>query len=321
MTRSAGKPAVLVTGASGYIGALVVRALEARRSELGALLAVDVREPVPAFSRESVECEKASVCDDSFGGLLARHRIDVVVHLASILKPPVNGEDLAFRVDVGGTKNVLASAVAHGVRRLIVTTSGAAYGYHADNPEWLVEDDPLRGNEEIPYSRNKRLIEEELARYRASHPELEQLIFRPGTVIGAGVSTPVTELFESKVMLGVLGSDSPFVFIWDQDVVECIVRGVFGAQTGAYNLAGDGALTPRELAQILGKPYLPLPAPLIARALSLLNRLGRSPYGPEQVKFLQYRPVLSNEALKHRFGYVPKKTSREAFELYARGLG
>lgn len=312
---------VLVTGAAGYIGGLTVRALAGRRDELSALVALDVREPPPGERLPGVTYVTGSVCDVGLGATLAEHRVETVVHLASILKPPTEGgEQLAYRVDVEGTRNVLRAAVEHGVKKLIVTTSGASYGYHADNPRWLEEHHPLRGNEEIPYARNKRLIEAELERARAAHPELAQLIFRPGTVIGAGVKTPVTELFEARVMLGVLGSDSPFVFIWDADVVECIVRGVFGPETGAYNLAGDGALGPREIAARLGKRYVPVPAPLIAGALALLRRLGRSAYGPEQVKFLRYRPVLSNRALKTRFGYTPQKTSREAFEVYAASL-
>lgn len=312
MTRS-----VLVTGAAGYIGSLVVRALSERRAELGALVALDVKR---GKQLEGVTWLESSVTDSSLADVLGEHRIDTVVHLASILTPGKEGETLAHRVDVEGTRNVLRASVARGVKKLVVTTSGAAYGYHADNPAWLEEHHPIRGNEEIPYSRHKRLIEEELAKYRREHPELAQLIFRPGTVIGAGVSTPVTALFEKRVVLGVRGSDSPFVFIWDADVVECIVRGVFGDATGIYNLAGDGALSPREIAARLRKPYLPLPAGLVAAALAVLWRLGRSPYGPELVKFLRYRPVLSNRALKERFGYTPRKTSREAFELYARGL-
>jgi len=315
-----GKPSVLVTGAAGYIGGLVVKALARRRDELGALVGLDVREPPAGELPTGVAWVNASVCDPEVDAVVAEHGIDTIVHLASILKPPRDGEDLAYRVDVLGTRNVLESAVRRGVRKLVVTTSGAAYGYHPDNPAWLEEHHPIRGNEEIPYSRHKRLIEQDLADYRQKHPELAQLVFRPGTVIGAGVSTPVTALFEAKVMLGVRGSETPFVFIWDADVVECIVRGVFGSETGTYNLAGDGALTPREIAALLGKPYLALPSSVISSALSLLKRLGKSPYGPEQVKFLSYRPVLSNRALKERFGYRPQKTSREAFEHYRLAL-
>jgi UDP-glucose 4-epimerase len=56
------------------------------------------------------------------------------------------------------------------------------------------------------------------------------------------------------------------------------------------------------------------------RAASLIrgprigHTLGISRYGPEQLDFLRYRPVLLNTALKTRFGYTPRKTSAEALE-------
>ena len=144
--------------------------------------------------------------------------------------------------------------------RLIVTSSGAAYGYHPDNPDWLDENDPLRGNDEFEYSKHKRIVEEMLAQWREERPELRQIVFRPGTIVGADVHSPVTDLFEKPVMLGIVGSDSPFVFIWDQDLVACLVDAVFSDKVGVYNQAGDGALTPREIAKMLDKPYVPLPA-------------------------------------------------------------
>jgi UDP-glucose 4-epimerase len=45
--------------------------------------------------------------------------------------------------------------------------------------------------------------------------------------------------------------------------------------------------------------------------------MGISRYGPEQLDFLRYRPVLLNTAPKTRFGYMPKKTSAQAFDAYA----
>jgi UDP-glucose 4-epimerase len=91
---------------------------------------------------------------------------------------------------------------------------------------------------------------------------------------------------------------------------------------GIYNLAGDGALSLREIAKILHKPYLPLPAGLIQFVLKQLKPLGLSQYGPEQVDFLRYRPVLANRRLKEEFGYTPRFTSREAFIAFldAQGL-
>ena len=315
-------PAVLVTGAAGYVGRLCVAALAKRSEELSALVALDWVDTEPTERLEGVVYEQGDICDPGLKDLFARHGIDTVVHLASIVRAPKGApDDLAYRVDVLGTKNVLAACEAVDAKRLIVTSSGAAYGYHPDNPEWLDEEDPLRGNDEFEYSKHKRIVENMLAKWREERPELKQVVFRPGTIVGPDVHSPVTDLFEKPVMLGIIGSNSPFVFIWDQDLVACLVDAVFSDKVGIYNQAGDGALTPREIAKMQHKPYVPLPAGLVKGLLFALKGLGLTENGPERVKFLRYRPVLSNRRLKEEYGYVPQLSSREAFELYARARG
>ena len=108
---------------------------------------------------------------------------------------PGRDHDLEYLVDVDGSRNVLEACVATGVRRVVVSSSGAAYGYHPDSPEWLRESDPLRGNDEFPYARHKRLVEEMLADYRTSHPELAQVVFRIGTILGPTVRNQITNIF------------------------------------------------------------------------------------------------------------------------------
>jgi UDP-glucose 4-epimerase len=315
-------PAVLVTGAAGYVGRLCVAALAKRRDELSALVALDWIETDSDEQLEGVVYEHGDICDPRLEDLFKTHGIDTVVHLASIVRAPKDApEDLAYRVDVLGTQNVLEACEAANATRLIVTSSGAAYGYHADNPDWLDEKDPLRGNDEFEYSKHKRIVEEMLAKWRDERPELRQVVFRPGTVVGPDVHSPVTDLFEKPVVLGIVGSDSPFVFIWDQDLVACLVDAVFSDKVGVYNQAGDGALTPREIAKMLDKPYVPLPAGLVKGILFVLKGLGLTENGPERVKFLRYRPMLSNRRLKEEYGYTPQLSSREAFELYARARG
>ena len=241
-------PAVLVTGAAGYVGRLCVAALAERLNELTTLVALDWAELGRAERLRGVIYEQGDICDPALAGLFRDHAIDTVVHLASILRTPKKSpKDLAYRVDVLGTKNVLEACKAAGAKRLIVTSSGAAYGYHPDNPDWLDESDPLRGNDEFEYSKHKRIVEELLAQWREELPELQQTVFRPGTIVGTDVHSPVTDLFEKPVVLGIVGSDSPFVFIWDQDLVACLVDAVFSAKVGIYNQAGDGAITPSSV--------------------------------------------------------------------------
>jgi UDP-glucose 4-epimerase len=206
----------------------------------------------------------------------------------------------------------------HGVARLIVSSSGAAYGYHADSPEWITEDEPMRGNDAFAYSKHKRLVEEHLATVRTDHPELEQTILRIGTILGESVDNQITDLFRKKRLLKIAGSDSPFVFIWDTDLTQIVVQAVTGDVTGIFNVAGTGALTIDEIAHELGKATLPIPEIILRGALAVLHPLRLTQYGPEQTKFLQYRPVLDNTRLRETFGYTPTYTSAEAFTQWRR---
>ncbi|MBI5503773.1 MAG: SDR family oxidoreductase [Deltaproteobacteria bacterium] len=314
---SSGSRRVLVTGASGYIGRQLVADLAGRRGAVESIVATDVREPRPDERRPGVEYVACDVRDQGLEKILRDRAVDTVVHLAAIVTPkPGSDADLEYSVDVLGTENVLKCAVAAGATKFLYTSSGAAYGYWPDNPAALTEDCPLRGNDNIAYPRNKRLVEEMLARARREQPQLRQLVLRPGTILGASVANQITAMFERPFVLGVAGSATPFVFIWDQDVVACLRIGIDEDREGIYNMAGDGVVTMREIATRLGKPYVELPAWLLSGALAVLHPLRLAQYGPEQVNFLRYRPVLSNEKLKREFGYAPKKTSAEVFEFY-----
>ena len=308
---------VLVTGSSGYIGQQLVAELASQvgKGQLIGVIACDVKQP-DALPEHATWVEH-DVRRPALATVLATHRVNVVVHLAGIVTPPKgSSRDFAYSVDVEGTRNVLDACVFAGVRRVVVTSSGAAYGYHHDNPTWLVESDALRGNKSFAYSWHKRLTEEMLLDYRRAYPRLEQVIFRVGTVLGESVDNQITALFERPRLLAISGSDSPFVFVHDRDVVGCLIRAIDSSATGIFNLAGDGALTIDEIAAVLGKRVLRVPAWLVERVLALLHPLGIVPYGPEQVNFLRYRPVLDNTHLKQDFGYTPALTSLQVLELW-----
>jgi UDP-glucose 4-epimerase len=310
---------VVVTGATGYLGAQAVDALAAAGHEV---VGVDVRSPTRSMP-DGVVSRILDVRDPALGELLAEHRAQAVIHLAAIVEPPRGMSDAEVRdIDVGGTRNVVAACVAAGVDHLTVTSSGAAYGYHPSNAgAWLTEDAPLRGHDHFAYSANKRDVEALLADARQDHPGLAQLVLRPGTILGPTTNNLITALFERRLVLDLAGTDVPFVFVLDRDVVEVIVRGVTGRRTGVYNLAGDGAVTLAQIARRLRRPRLPIPVPVLRGALATLQPMRLARYGPEQVDFLRYRPVLANEALKRDFPGLPTRTSRQVFDTWARGRG
>ncbi|MGO9122018.1 MAG: SDR family oxidoreductase [Desulfomonilaceae bacterium] len=309
---------VFITGAGGYIGSLTVASLAEIPRDSGRIIAGDVRQ-VPEDRRLSgVDYITADIRDPGLGKLFLDSRVDMVVHLAAVVNPGKKPDPgFLHAVEVEGTRNVLEACLSAGVKKFIYTSSGAAYGYYRDNPEWLSEDDPIRGNTEFPYSDHKRQVEEMLADYRQAHPELKQLIFRCCTILGATARNQITDLFDGRCVLGLTGSETPFVLIWDMDVAGAILKGILEEDSeGIYNVAGDGTLSMKEMARIMGKPYLALPPGLVKGALWLMKKLGATQYGPEQVNFLRYRPVLSNKHLKEDFGYVPRKTTAEVFQFF-----
>jgi len=313
MTAPSARRRVFITGGAGFLGTHVAAAL-AQHPLVDLVVAGDVRPPAnpqPGVSYETCDVTQPGALEP----LLRTHGIDVVVHLAAIVSPG-RDHDLEYRVDVEGSRLVLDACVAAGVRRIVVSSSGAAYGYHADSPEWLRESDPIRGNDEFSYARHKRLVEEMLAESRERHPELEQVVFRIGTILGPTVRNQITALWDSRRILAVRGSDSPFVFIWVDDVAAAMARAATDGPAGIYNVAGDGRMPVQEIAARLGKRTLTVPAGLLAAALRIGRALRLTVHGPEQVGFLRYRPVLANDALKDDFGYIPEKSTREAFEAY-----
>ena len=307
---------VLVTGGSGYLGSLVV----ARLAAAGAtVISVDRREPAEPVG--GVHYVTADLREVELSTLLTEHGIRAVVHLAAIVEPPRGMSDEELEdIEVGGTERVVDACLSAGVEHLTVTSSGAAYGYHARNDgRLLTEDEPVPGSPELAYSRHKAAVEAILARTARLHPELGVLVLRPGTILGAHTDNQITALFTGPIVLCLSENDGPFTFVWAEDVADIIVTGLQRRRTGVYNVAGDGVMTMRDIAKAEGKRVVTIPSAVVRAALRAgrFARLFR--YGPEQVDFLLHRPVLDNSRLRRDFPGLPSRTTQETYEIFRSG--
>ncbi|XDD46613.1 NAD-dependent epimerase/dehydratase family protein [Leptospira sp. WS39.C2] len=313
---------VLVTGGAGYIGSTLIKHL-LDTFPSWQILATDIKIMSPMVVSPRFEFQILDISDrNAVIELVQEWKPNSIVHLASILNPPPGmSEEIQWKIDVQGTKNVLDGAVYAKTEQIIITSSGAAYGYHKENKEWIEETDPLRGHSAFVYSKHKREVEELLTEYKSIFPQLKQLILRPGTILGKTVNNLITDMFQKPFVMGILGHKSPFVFIWDEDVIQIITRGIAEKKDGKFNLAGDGALSLKEISQMIRKPYVPIPALLLQSVLWILRLFRLTQYGPDQIDFLRYRPVLANKQLKTVFGYTPKYNSKETFIAYLNAKG
>jgi UDP-glucose 4-epimerase len=310
---------ILITGSGGYIGKLFLeKCASLQGTQFDRIIAMDIKLPPADQQLIGVTYVQMDIRSKEVEELLPKYKIDTVVHLAAIIA--IAGQisrETEYEVDVLGSSQLIDACVKHQVKKFITTSSGAAYGYWPSNVDtWLTEDMPMKGNYELPYSYHKWLVEEKLKDTLQKHTLPEQYVFRVGTILGKTTSNPITDFLKKDKILCLSGYKSPFVAIWDMDLVEILYKATQNSKSGIYNVAGDGAIPTPKLAEMMGKPTLSLPVSLLKFAFKILRPLGLVPYGPESLKFIQYRPVLSNEKLKNEFGYTPQKNTLQVFEYW-----
>jgi UDP-glucose 4-epimerase len=253
--------------------------------------------------------------------VLDRVRPDVLVHLAFILNP-THDEELAYSVDVNGTHNVLEAAAAAGTGQVLVTTSGVAYGAFPDNPVPLTEDDPVRGVPGFTYARDKTESDRLCQLWAATHPERIMTIVRPCIVFGPNVDNYLVRLWTKQPFAADAGTiDRDIQFVHEDDVVEGITALLLGRHAGAYNVAGDGLMTNRECAELIGTPIRKMPLRVYRGLARVMWKLRQAEAPPGAVDFALHSWLLSNEKLKRTTGWQPKYTSRETFEITMRAHG
>lgn len=309
---------ILITGAAGCLGRALIEKLALDPNM--EIFATDIKKSPFSCEKKfnsNINYQKLDIRSSEFIDWVVEITPDKVIHLASILQISARvTRELAYQIDVIATDKLLETCVRIGVEKFIVTTSGAAYGYYPENINEISESRPTKGNGDYFYSAHKAEVEKIMADYRVKHPQLKQIVFRPGTILGPDFDGPIVNFFQQKAITGVIGYPGPFNFIWSDDVVDYLIEGLNSDITGEFNIAGDGTLSVKEIAQILNKIYIPLPALLIQSVLAAAKPLGLTQYGPEQVKFIKYRPVLANNKIKSRFNHQPKYTSIQALEAF-----
>jgi dihydroflavonol-4-reductase len=173
MTRRA-----LVTGANGFVGAHVARALLQSGREVRAM----ARDGSDMRALEGVECETvvADLRDpDSLERAVAG--CDEVFHVAADYRLWAPDEAPMYAANVGGTRNIIAASLRAGVSRIVYTSTVGALGVGADGIGH--EDAPVSISEMIgPYKRSKFLAEQ--AALDAARAGAPIVIVNPSTPIG-----------------------------------------------------------------------------------------------------------------------------------------
>ncbi|MBA2521944.1 MAG: NAD-dependent epimerase/dehydratase family protein, partial [Solirubrobacterales bacterium] len=236
----------------------------------------------------------------------------------------VGDPEEARTINLEGSRNVFEAAVAAKAKRLVYTSSVAAYGFHRDNPQPLTEDVPPRGSEGFYYSAHKAELERVLGETVAG-TGVDAYVFRPCIVAGAGATTLIDTMVGTLPIYGqlrlarrvldqipFLGPILPdpgvdFQLVHTDDVASALVAAVEGrGKAGRYNLAGPGAMSVSKMARSLGWLAVPVPGAAVATLDELLGRLPGMPAEAAWLTAFRVPTLMNTSRARSELGWEPK---------------
>ncbi|HXY98534.1 MAG TPA: hopanoid-associated sugar epimerase [Stellaceae bacterium] len=308
MTASA-RP-VLVTGASGFVGSAVARALLAQGRSVRVLL-----------RPESARTNVADLAVDArIGALEDRASLEAALsgcaalfHVAADYRLWVRDEAAMYRANVDGTRALMEAALAQGVERIVYTSSVAVLGLKPDGSA-ADETTPSTLEDMIgPYKRSKFLAEE-VVRDLVRQKGLPAVIVNPSTPIGPRDVKPtptgrmIVEAASGRMPAFV---DTGLNLVHVDDVAQGHLLAEQKGRIGERYILGGENLTLKEIlgriALLTGRrpPLLALPIPAIW-PVALLAEAAARVTGRE--------PFVTRDGLRmarHKMFFTAQKAERE----------
>jgi dihydroflavonol-4-reductase len=302
---------IAVTGATGHIGANLVRTLVARGDEVRALVHDDERGLPDGVEEVRADVRDAEALHRAFEG------VDLVFHLAARISIAPGDSDVVEAVNVGGTRNVVDACLGKKVKRLVHFSS-----IHALSPEphdqVVDETRPLAVESWLPYDRSKAGAEREIG--KAVERGLDAVTVNPTAVLGpfdyrpSAMGTVLLDLYHRRLP-GLI--DGGFDWVDVRDVVSGAIAASEKGRSGERYLLSGARRSLRELGtvveQVTGKKAPGFVSPMwLARASAPFAtgwaRLTgkRARLTAESLHALRNHQQVSHEKASRELGYQPR---------------
>jgi len=321
---------VVITGAAGFIGSAVARAVQAKGAQIVALIepgaeARNLR-GIPDIERVAVDIRDARAVRTAFEG--ARYAF----HLAAVYRFWARDARVFNDVNVGGTLNVIDAVLAAGCERLVYTSTVGVLGLSKTRSGEPADETSYADIAHMygHYKRTKFAAEHEVL--RAAAEGLNVTIAMPTFPLGPGDVAPTPT---GKFVLDFLNGRMPAFVDTAMNVchVDDLARGHVAAlehgRTGRSYILGGENLSMREILQALADccglpmPRLEVPRPLVVSAgvaSSLIEGrlLRREPRVPlEGARMASTKMIFNDDRARAEIGHK-SRPARLAIEDSAR---
>ena len=310
-----------VTGATGFIGGRLVETL----LEDGHKVRVLARRPAdsPLQARAGVELVRGDLADPA-GLEDAVAGAERVFHCAGLVGDWLRDDD-ARRVNVEGTRELLAACSAAGVDRVVHLSSLSVYGlgHHRGTDESA----PLRYSGDAYI--DSKIDAERMVQVAVERDGLAVVIVRPGFVYGPGDRRFLPKLLDAlrRRQFAYVGDGSKLLNLsYVDDVARAMLLAAGGpaAAGEAYNLTDGTETSLRAFVECLcaelriPAPTKRIPPPVAFGAAQIVERVARARRATEaprltvgRMRFLSYNQHYSGEKAQRELGYRPRYTYRE----------
>lgn len=306
---------VVVTGASGHVGAALVRALLARGERVRALVRTDVR----AVEGLDVEVRRVDVRERAaVEGALEGAR--VVYHAAAQLTLAAGPDPAAEAVNVEGTRNVVDACRAAGVRRLVHFSSAHALSHGGE----------LLGAAEGRVYERSKADAERTVQAAAAAGDVDATIVSPAAVYGPFDHKPsyigrVLLLLARGLVPATVGGGQSWVDV--RDVAAAALAAAERGRTGARYVVGGHWHPMTHFATAAARasggraPLLTLPKRLVAAVAPVAERAARlarvEPLLTEaSLDALEDRPRASDGLAERELGHAPRPLEETLADTY-----
>ncbi|WP_415063549.1 NAD-dependent epimerase/dehydratase family protein [Bdellovibrio sp.] len=233
---------VLVTGANGFLGSWVTKALVNEGHEVYAL----VRPKSDISELDGVDCKYVHGDVTDIPSLIEAFKgMDSVFHLAGVIAYKKSQRSLMDKVNVQGTANVVSVCREHKIRRLVYLSSVVAIGAGYTTHEILNEESSYNiADLNLGYFETKHQAEN-IVKAACNKGEINAVILNPSTIYGAGDAKKGSRKMQLKVAQGKLKfyTSGGVNVVAVEDVVAGILSAWKKGRNGErYILAGENIL-------------------------------------------------------------------------------
>jgi UDP-glucose 4-epimerase len=301
---------VAITGASGYLGRMVMSALENEES-VSEVIGIDLKEPT--YTSAKLRFLPLDVRSPLIADCLHNYEVETVLHLAWVFNPNHDAHR-TYDINVNGTETVMSACKETAVKHLIIPGSTTAYGAHPDNPEWLTEKSPIRGNRGFPYSHHKALVEDLCNEFDRQRTGVTLTRLRACIVLGKHVDNFVRDsILLRGLKHAVVRGYSPHIqLLHEEDMSSAIRLAILSRVNGIYNVVPNDTLTIHQIAEIAGNPLNEYPYWVLRPLVALLWSIRQLPVPPSYLPFIQHRWTASNSLIDNELGWKPMQSTYDA---------